>query len=283
MISAVVSLTLVPTLSARWLKAHDKVEDSAFGRRSKAVVDWLIGRYDVALTWVLDRQAATLIVAVGTLVLTVILFLIIPKGLFPTQDTGLIQGVTEAAQTGVLRRHGERPAGSGGPASTDPDVASLTSFIGVDGTNTTLNSGRMLIELQPFGHRSKTRPAIIADLQREAARVPGVALYLQPVQDLTIDATASRTQYQFALQGADTATVAQWAASWSRASCQNEPKIRNVASDLQNEGLSAFIDIDRDTAARLGDHRRPPSTTPSTTRSASGSSRPSSPSRARNG
>ncbi len=251
LISAMVSLTLVPTLSARWLRSHDKVEDTWFGRRSKAVIDGVVDRYDKGLTWVLDRQVATLIVAVVTLVVTVVLFMIIPKGLFPTQDTGLIQGVTEAAQS----------TSYGGMAATQqqvaarllrhPDVSSLTSFIGVDGTNTTLNSGRMLIALQPFGHRSEPQAKIIQDLEREANKVPGVTLYLQPVQDLNIDASLGRTQYQFSLQGADTATVADWSGRIVQ-KLRADKKITNVASDLQDGGLSAYIDIDRDTAARLG-------------------------------
>ena len=251
LISAVVSLTLVPTLAARWLRTHDKVEDSWFGRRSKAVIDGVVDRYDTALIWVLDRQVATLVVAVVTLIVTVVLFMIIPKGLFPTQDTGLIQGVTEASQStsfGGMAAVQQRLAAQ---LLRDPDVASLTSFIGVDGQNTTLNDGRMLIALQPFGHRSANQTRILQNLEAEAAKVPGVTLYLQPVQDLTIDAASSRTQYQFALQGADTAAVADWSNRIVQ-KLATEPKIRNVASDLQGEGLSAYIDIDRDTAARLG-------------------------------
>ncbi len=251
LISAVVSLTLVPTLSARWLRGHDKVEETKFGRASKAATDGVVARYDRALLWVLDRQVATLIVAVATLVVTAILFLIIPKGLFPTQDTGLIQGVTEASQS---TSYGDMAAVQQRLAARllrNPDVASLTSFIGVDGANTTLNSGRLLIQLQPFGHRTESQSRVIDDLEREANKVPGVALYLQPVQDLTIDASSSRTQYQFSLQGADTATVADWSNRIVNKLRAN-PLLRNVGSDLQDEGLSAYIDIDRDTAARLG-------------------------------
>jgi multidrug efflux pump len=251
LISAVVSLTLVPTLSARWLRSHDKVEDSWFGRRSKAVIDGVVARYDHALVWVLDRQAATLIVAVATLVVTVILFMIIPKGLFPTQDTGLIQGVTEASEATSFAGMADIQQRLAARLLSDPDVASLTSFIGVDGQNTTLNNGRMLIALQPFGHRSANQAKIMQDLEAEAAKVPGVTLFLQPVQDLTIDAASSRTQYQFALQGADTATVADWSNRIVNR-LSSEKTIRNVSSDLQGQGLSAYIDIDRDKAARLG-------------------------------
>jgi multidrug efflux pump len=250
-ISAIVSLTLVPTLSARWLKSHDKVEDSKFGRRAKEVTDRVIAYYDRALVWVLDRQMATLIVAVATLIVTIILFLIIPKGLFPTQDTGLIQGVTEAEQSVSYQGMASIQQQLAAKLLKDPDVASLTSFIGVDGTNTTLNSGRMLINLKPLGQRTGSQSATLDRLRRRANQVAGVGLYLQPVQDLTIDSSSGRTQYQFALQGSDTATVA----NWSKLLVQrlaNDPKVVNVASDLQNQGLSAYVDIDRDTAARLG-------------------------------
>ena len=250
-ISAVVSLTLVPTLSARWLRTHDKAEDTAFGRRSKAVLDGVVDRYDRALTWVLDRQGPTLVTAIVTLVVTVILFLVIPKGLFPTQDTGLVQGVTQAGQG--ISFHGMATAQRKvvDRLLRDPDVAGLTSFIGVDGANTTLNSGRLLISLAPFGHRTTSLSKIMERLRRDAGAVAGMRLYLQPVQDLTIDSTSGRTQYQFALQGSDTASVAAWSSKVT-ARLSSDPALLNVASDLQNDGLAAYIDIDRDTAARLG-------------------------------
>jgi multidrug efflux pump len=250
-ISAVVSLTLTPTLAARWLRTDDRVEHSRFGRRSKAIIDGIIDRYDGALNWVLDRQGPTLIVAAATLVLTVILFLIIPKGLFPTQDTGILQGVTEANQSISFPGMAQLQRAVADKLLADPDVASLTSFIGVDGTNTTLNNGRMLINLAPFGHRTSSPPVILDRLRREAGEVPGARLYVQPVQDLTIDSSSGRTQYQFALQGADTASVADWSSRVVQRLAQ-EPKVRNVASDLQNEGRSAYVNINRDTAARLG-------------------------------
>jgi len=250
-ISAVVSLTLTPTLSARWLRTDDKVETSEFGRRSKQTVDRVIAYYDTALTWVLDRQAATLLVAVGTLALTVVLFMIIPKGLFPTQDTGIVQGVTEGSQSISYPGMATLQQKIGARLLKDPDVASLTSFIGVDGVNTTLNNGRMLINLAPFGHRTASQDQILDRLRQEAAEVPGAGLYVQPVQDLTIDSSSGKTQYQFALQGADTQTVTDWSNKLVER-LKTEPKIRNVTSDLQNQGLSAYVNIDRDTAARLG-------------------------------
>ncbi|MGI8839925.1 MAG: efflux RND transporter permease subunit [Caulobacteraceae bacterium] len=250
-ISAVVSLTLVPTLSARWLRAHDKVNETPFGRRAKAVVDRVIARYDRALIWVLDRQVATLVVAVATLGVTILLYFAIPKGLFPTQDTGIVQGVVEAGQSVSYDAMAKIQRDLAARLLKDPDVDSLTGFIGVDGTNTTLNSGRLLINLKPFGQRSGSLTKTLDRLRGLARDAPGVTLYLQPVQDLTIDASSGRTQYQFALQGSDTATVATWTARLvDRLS--DDPKLRNVASDVQSQGLSAFVNIDRDTAARLG-------------------------------
>jgi multidrug efflux pump len=250
-ISAVVSLTLVPTLSARWLRQHDKVEQSRFGRRSKAVIDGIVHRYDEGLVWVLDRQIATLVVATLTVAVTVILFILIPKGLFPTQDTGIVQGVTQASQSISYQGMAVAQQKVAARLLKDPDVASLTSFIGVDGTNTTLDSGRMLINLAPFGHRSSSLSKTLERMRQEAQQIPGISLYLEPVQDLTIDSSSGRTQYQFALQGSDTATVATWSAKLVQR-LAHEPKIRDMASDLQAQGLAAYIDIDRDNAARLG-------------------------------
>ena len=250
-ISAVVSLTLTPTLSARWLKSDDRVEQSRFGRRSKAIIDDVIARYDRGLTWVLDRQGATMLVALATLLLTVLLFFIIPKGLFPTQDTGVVQAVTQGSQSISYQGMASLQQRVGARLLEDPDVASLTSFIGVDGVNTTLNEGRMLINLAPFGHRTASPATILDRLRSEAAEVPGASLYLQPVQDLTLDSSSGKTQYQFALQGADTPTVTDWSNRLVQRLSQ-DTRLRNISSDLQNQGLSAYIDINRETAARLG-------------------------------
>ncbi len=250
-ISAVVSLTLVPTLAARWLKTHDKMEDSRFGRWTKERIDRVIGWYDHSLSWVLERQAATLVVAIATLAVTVLLYIIIPKGLFPTQDTGVLQGVVEAGQSVSYDGMSKLQTEVARQLLADPDVESLTGFIGVDGTNTTLNSGRMLINLKPFGHRHSSLSATIEHLKARAHDVAGATLYLQPVQDLTIDSSSGKTQYQFALQGSDTATIQTWSDKLV-ARLRDNPKLANVSSDLQNEGLSAYVNIDRDTAARLG-------------------------------
>jgi multidrug efflux pump len=253
-ISAVVSLTLVPTLAARWLRPHaqEQRREGAFGRRSREFVDGVIARYDRALIWVLDRQLLTMVVATLTVVLTIVLFLLIPKGLFPTQDTGVVQATVQAGQSISYDSMAKLQQAVDDEILKDPDVASLSSFIGVDGVNTTLDSSRILINLKPFGHRAHgSLPAILDGLRKQAANVPGATLYVQPVQDLTIDASSGRTQYQFALQGSKTETIAEWSQKLV-ARLQQEPKVRNVASDLQDEGLSAYVNIDRDTAARVG-------------------------------
>jgi multidrug efflux pump len=249
-ISAIVSLTLVPTLSARWLKPHDHTKDTKFGRKAQEVFQNVIDRYDSALQWVLDRQGATLAVAIGTLLLTVVLYLVIPKGLFPTQDTGMIQGVMEASQSASYGRMGQLQVQLADALLKDPAVQSISSFAGVDGTNTTLNESRLLINLKPKGDRP-AQATVLEHLRERANGVAGVSLYLMPVQDLTIDATSGKTQYQFSLQGADQTTVDAWAGKIvAKLSTLNQ--LRNVATDVQNQGLTAFIDVNRDTASRLG-------------------------------
>ena len=249
-ISAFVSLTLTPTLSALWLKPPSEARESRFAHRAAQVIDRVIERYAVALDWVLSRQTPTLIVALATLALTVVLYLVIPKGLFPTQDTGLVQGVTVAGQSVSYTRMGQLQQQVAAELLKDPDVESLTGYVGVDGANTTLNTGRFLINLKPLGERTGSQAAALDRLRHLAANVPGVTLYLQPVQDLTIDANVSRTEYQFALEGPDQATINTWAGKVVDALAK-DPKVRNVAADVQSEGLSAFVAIDRDTAARL--------------------------------
>ena len=250
-ISAVVSLTLTPMLAARWLRTHDKAQDSRIGKRAQAIFDDVLNRYDRALQWVLDRQGLTLIVATATVALTVLLYILIPKGLFPVQDTGLVQAVVETSQEVSYGRMGAIQQQLAGELLKDPDVVSMTGFIGVDGTNTSLNQGRLLINLKPKGQRSASQAAILDRLRQRAQTVAGVSLYLLPVQDLTIDATAGRTQYQFSLEGADQAEVNDWA-NRITAKLSTLHQLRNVAADVQDQGLSAFVDIDRDTAARLG-------------------------------
>ncbi|HEY4029958.1 MAG TPA: efflux RND transporter permease subunit, partial [Caulobacteraceae bacterium] len=250
-ISAIVSLTLVPSLSALWLKPHGEQKESRFGHWTTVQFDRMISGYDRALQWVLERQKATLLVATATVILTAILYVIIPKGLFPTQDTGLVQGYTEAGQSVSYARMAGLQQQMAKVVLQDPDVENLTSYIGVDGSNTTANIGRLMIKLKDRGQRSGTQDQVLDRLRERAKSVAGMQLFLQPVQDLTIDANVSRTQYQFSLQGSDQATVNQWAAKIvDRLS--KDPKVRNVGADVQAEGLSTFVNIDRDTAARLG-------------------------------
>jgi multidrug efflux pump len=250
-ISAVVSLTLVPMLCAKLLR-HTPEESKS--RISQVTARWfnnLIEGYGRMLSWVLDRQFLTLLVALVTLGVTIFLYVIIPKGFFPVQDTGLIQAITEASQSVSYAAMAERQENLAAAVLKDPDVVSLSSFIGVDGSNITLNSGRFLINLKPRDERSATASQIIRRLQKETEDVTGISLYMQPVQDLSIDATVSRTQYQFVLEDANPAEFAVWVPKLL-AQLKELPEIEDVASDSQNEGLSAYIAIDRDTAGRFG-------------------------------
>ena len=250
LISAVVSLTLVPMLCAKILKHHKPEEESAFARRSHEFIDRLIALYGRWLTWVLDRQPATLAVAVGTLVLTILLYIVIPKGFFPTQDTGLIQGISAAPQSVSFAAMSQRQQALAAAILKDPAVASLSSFIGVDGANTTLNSGRFLINLKPHGTRDDVQ-TVIRRINAAAAKLPQIALYLQPVQDLTIEDRVSRTQFQFTLESTDLKELETWVPKLVDA-LNRQPQLADVASDLQAQGLQAYLDIDRDSAGRLG-------------------------------
>jgi multidrug efflux pump len=249
-ISAIVSLTLVPMLCAKMLRHHTPAQESRFARWSHARIDRLIAGYGRWLNWVLDRQFATLLVAIGTLVLTVVLYIVIPKGFFPIQDTGLIQGISEATQSISFAAMADRQQALGRQILADPAVESLSSFIGVDGTNVTLNSGRFLINLKKHGTRADVQ-TVIARLQQAAQQVPGNTLYLQPVQDLTIEDRVSRTQYQFTLGSPNLDDLDTWVPKLVDA-LNRRPELADVASDLQAKGLQAYLDIDRDTAGRLG-------------------------------
>ncbi|MDE2475135.1 MAG: efflux RND transporter permease subunit, partial [Alphaproteobacteria bacterium] len=210
LISAVVSLTLVPMMCAKLLRHHDPAEESGIARWANEKFEALIERYAVALRWVLEHQTLTLQVAVGTLVVTVLLYVFIPKGFFPVQDTGVIQAITEAPQSVSYGDMGRRQAAMAAAILKDPDVVSLSSFIGVDGSNITLNSGRMLINLKPVNDRSLSASQIIRRLQQETADVTGISIYMQPVQDLSIDTAVSRTQYQFVLEDSNPAEFNTW-------------------------------------------------------------------------
>jgi multidrug efflux pump len=249
LISAVVSLTLVPMMCAKLLKHQPPNEHSQMesGKWFTAVVDW----YGQRLTWVLDHQRLTLWVALGTLVLTALLYVLIPKGFFPDQDTGLIQGVSEATESISYGAMAQRQQTLAAAILKDPDVLSLSSFIGVDGNNVTLNSGRYLINLKPRSDRSTTVTDVIRRLRSETANVAGITVYMQPVQDLTLDNTISRTQYQFTLESADAAALSTWAPKLVTALNQL-PDLADVVSNQEDNGLAAYVTIDRDSAARLG-------------------------------
>lgn len=252
LISLVVSLTLTPMMCARLLKREPKEEEqSRFYRASGAWIDWLIERYSHALTWVLKHQPLTLLVAVGSLALTVFLYIIVPKGFFPVQDTGVIQGISEAPQSISFSAMSERQQALSKVILQDPAVQSLSSYIGVDGDNATLNSGRLLINLKPHAERDVTASQVISRLQPQLDRLVGIRLFMQPVQDLSIEDRVSRTQYQFSLSSPDPDMLAEWSGKLVHA-LQQRPELTDVASDLQDKGLQVYLVIDRDMASRLG-------------------------------
>jgi multidrug efflux pump len=251
LISAVVSLTLVPMMCAKLVRHHEEREIPKWSRKMGAFFDGVVEKYGVALTWVLDHRGLTLCVAVGTFVLTAVLYIVIPKGFFPVQDTGLIQLITEGPQTASYAAMVDRQQAVAAVVLQDPDVASLSSFVGVDGSNTTLNSGRMLINLKDRDQRSANATAIIRRLRTSLAQVPGIDSYMQPVQDLTIDDKVSRTQYQFVLESANAADLDTWIPRLTE-KLRGLTQINDVANDASAGGLAAYIAIDRDTAARFG-------------------------------
>ncbi len=250
-ISAVVSLTLVPMMCARLLRHRPDAQRSRFDLSAERGFNWVIGRYDRALNVVLDHQPLVLLVAFVTLVVTILLYIVVPKGFFPVQDTGIIQGISVAAQTTSYDAMAQHQRDLAAVILKDPDVVSVSSFIGVDGSNTTLNSGRFLINLKPKDDRTLNATQIGRRLQQETGGVAGVTLYLQPVQDLTIDAAISRTQYQFVLENPNLSAFTEWVPKLLTR-LQQLPAITNVASDLQQQGLEASIVIDRETASRFG-------------------------------
>jgi multidrug efflux pump len=249
LISAVVSLTLVPMMCAKLLKHRPHAEDDASGsgRWFAAVVKW----YGERLTWVLDHQTMTMWVATATVAVTVILYVLIPKGFFPEQDTGLIQGVSEASESVSYAAMADRQQALAAAILKDPDVLSLSSYIGVDGNNVTLNSGRFLINLKPRSDRGSDVADAIRRLKSETDGIAGVTLYMQPVQDLTLDTTISRTQYQFTLESADATALSTWTPTLLTA-LRQRPELADVVSNQEDNGLAAYITIDRDSAARLG-------------------------------
>ena len=248
LISAAVSLTLVPMMSGRLLRPEGR--PGRFGRRFQRGFDVVVARYDRGLRWVLDHQPLTLLVALATFALTVLLYVVIPKGLFPTQDTGQLQARLQAAETVSFARMAHLQSAAVAEMLKDPAVDNIASFVGVDGANNTmLNTGSMLVDLKP-GARG-TQQQIMDRLRDEAQRVAGVTLYLQPTQDLTIDSDTGPTQYRVSIEGADEATVALWAGRLVER-LRGDAKVRNVVTDAGATGLAVEVDMDRDTASRLG-------------------------------
>ncbi len=246
LISLVVSLTLTPMMCARMLKhAH------ASSPEKPGFLDRVIERYGVWLDWVLAHQRLALLATVATLAVTALLYIVVPKGFFPVQDNAAIQAVTEAPQSISFSAMAERQQALGAKLLEDPAVRSLSSFIGVDGTNATLNSGRMLINLHPHDERSENASEIIERLRERAREVSGITLYMQPVQELTIEDRVSRTQFQFMLTTPDEELLHEWVPRFVNHLRQN-PALSDVAADLQNRGLQAFFEINRDAASRLG-------------------------------
>ncbi len=251
LISAAVSLTLTPMMSAKLLHLKREEDQTHLFRSSQRAWDAVIAFYGRTLSWVLKHQPTTLLVAVATLVSTVLLYVVIPKGFFPVQDTGVILGISEASQTISFPAMADRQQALAGAILNDPGVQSLSSFIGIDGTNTTMNSGRIQINLKPLAERGASASAIIRRLQPELAKVEGITLFMQPVQDLTVEDRVSRTQYQYSLEDPDGRELAQWAPRFIDRLHQL-PELRDVASDQQSNGLEARLTLDRTTASRLG-------------------------------
>ena len=251
LISAVVSLTLTPMMCARLLRERRNEQPGRFSQASQRVLDRIIAGYGRSLQWVLRRQRATLVVTGGTLALTLLLFLLIPKGFFPLQDTGVILGITEGPQAVSFGTMGERQQALARVILEEPAVESLSSFIGVDGTNSTLNSGRMYINLKPLGERMAGAGEIIRRIEARVAEVDGITLHMQPVQDLTVEDRVSRTQFQYTLEDADPEELNRWAPKLLE-SLQVRPELRDVSSDQLNQGLASLVEIDRNTASRMG-------------------------------
>ncbi|MBV8520864.1 MAG: MdtB/MuxB family multidrug efflux RND transporter permease subunit [Acetobacteraceae bacterium] len=250
-ISAIVSLTLVPMLCAKLVRHRPESARSGFDLRAERAFNWVIRGYDRALRVVLDHQGLTLALAIITLIVTVVLYAVVPKGFFPTQDTGLIQGISVASQSISFDAMAKRQQQLAAEILKDPDVENLSSFIGVDGSNLTLNTGRFLITLRPRDQRALSASEIIRRLTREVARVSGVTLYLQPVQDLTVDSAVSRTQFQFVLENPNLKTLQEWTPKVTER-LKTLPQITDVVDDLAQQGLTANLTIDRPTAARFG-------------------------------
>jgi multidrug efflux pump len=251
LISAVVSLTLTPMMCARLLRHTPEEQQGKLFRASQRMYDKVIEFYGTTLRWVLKRQTGTLLVAVATLIMTVALYVVVPKGFFPVQDTGIILGISEAPQWISFRAMAERQQALARVILQDPAVESLSTFIGVDGTNSSLNSGRVLINLKPLEERKASAGDIIRRLQPRLAMLNGIMLFMQPVQDLTVEDRVSRTQYQYSLEDPDAAELNSWTPRLVEA-LRELPELRDVSSDQQDQGLQVSLVIDRNTASRFG-------------------------------
>lgn len=251
LISAFVSLTLTPMMSARLLRPEREQAHGKLGTWSARVFDGTVAAYGRALDWVLDRPRTTMLVFALTLGLTAGLYLLVPKGFFPIQDTGLIQVITEATQTTSFEAMSARQQAVADAILKDPDVDHLASFIGVDGANPTLNTGRMQITLRSFEQRQASASQVIERLTQTTSRIAGITAYMQPVQDLTIEDRVSKTQYQFLLSSPDSSDLAE-AVSSLMTRLKGLPELEDVATDLQEQGQQAYLQIDRDAAGRLG-------------------------------
>jgi len=249
-ISAVVSLTLTPMMCSRMLRHKPVEKQGRFYRETEALFERTIDAYGRSLRWVLAHKTPTLMVALGLIALTVFQYIEIPKGFFPTQDTGIIQGITQAPESISLAAMAQKQSQLCAELLKDPAVKDMSSFIGADGTNTTLNSGRMQIDLKPFEQRHETASAVIARLQKRAEQMPGIHLYLQPVQDLTVDDRVSRTQYQYTLEDPDVNELNEWTAKLVT-ELRKLPEVSDVVTDQQPNGVSAHLEYDRATASRF--------------------------------
>ena len=250
-LSGVVSLTLVPMLCARILRAQAERHPSRFERISEGLFNKTLAAYERGLRFVMSHQVATLVVFIATLVITVILYVVIPKGLFPVQDVGVIQGISIADNSVSYTTMVNRQAALADAILKDADVTNLTSYVGIDGTNTTLNNGRFLIDLKPRDDRSDTATEIARRIQTEVANIPGIKLYLQPEQNLTLDTTVSPNQYQFVLRGPSQQAFMQYVPALIDR-MKKITSITDVTSDLNNDGLSVNVEVNRQLAARYG-------------------------------
>jgi multidrug efflux pump len=250
-VSAVVSLTLTPMMCAKLLKQRQPGKESRFYRATEDFYNDVIAFYGRTLKFVLRHQTTTLLITVSTLVATLLLYVYVPKGFFPVQDTGVIMGISEAPENISFAAMSQKQQELAKVILQNANVDSLASFIGVDGTNVTPNSGRIQVNLKPRNQRKETASEIIRDLQPELTKVEGITLYMQPVQDLTVESRVSRTQYQYSMEDADATELANWSQQLLQ-KLQTLPQLRDVASDQQNNGMQANLIIDRDTASRLG-------------------------------